>query len=267
MVQDYCTTGSLTWLAICPLTASWEWSSWNMFMAKRLLLLRMVSEVRDTLERIIDSLHRKGFVFGDFRMPKIMVQNDGKVQLIDFWLGGERWWCPIPTRDFNLFQMAIWCSRTDTYSTRTWSSDVEENDGRSRYGDCCLIEAQQIGTAIRLTWVGKYNTACRNQVKSWEPWPILTSVNSSLAPWVKWSIWQGRSWVCKLSLSFIRALLRMPRPWLLCVAFFLQFPLVYSARFMSSWLLVRAPATAEGGKKVLHDFYKSGVMTVWKVTG
>ncbi len=53
-------------------------------MAKRLLLLRMVSEVRDTLERIIDSLHRKGFVFGDFRMPKIMVQNDGKVQLIDF---------------------------------------------------------------------------------------------------------------------------------------------------------------------------------------
>ncbi|KAG2030090.1 hypothetical protein BDR03DRAFT_879240 [Suillus americanus] len=42
------------------------------------------------LTRAIECCHEKGFVFGDLRMPNVMITKDGKVQLIDFdWAGRE----------------------------------------------------------------------------------------------------------------------------------------------------------------------------------
>lgn len=42
------------------------------------------------LTMAIDYCHDQGFVFGDLRMPNVMIRKDSKVQLIDFdWAGSE----------------------------------------------------------------------------------------------------------------------------------------------------------------------------------
>ena len=42
------------------------------------------------LHEIINTLHAKGFVFGDLRLPNIVITDKGQVQLIDFdWAGEE----------------------------------------------------------------------------------------------------------------------------------------------------------------------------------
>ena len=46
---------------------------------------RVQSEVR----RALELLHRHGLVFGDLRLPNIMITKDGQVKLIDFNWAGE----------------------------------------------------------------------------------------------------------------------------------------------------------------------------------
>jgi len=48
------------------------------------------SQELDQLREIIETLHAKGYVFGDLRLPNILITREGKVQLIDFdWAGKE----------------------------------------------------------------------------------------------------------------------------------------------------------------------------------
>ena len=47
-------------------------------------------ELEQQLPEIIDTLHAKGFMFGDLRLLNIVITDEGKVQLIDFdWAGKE----------------------------------------------------------------------------------------------------------------------------------------------------------------------------------
>ncbi|KAI0782765.1 hypothetical protein C8Q75DRAFT_727209 [Abortiporus biennis] len=49
---------------------------------------RLSKVVRSQIEAVLHKLHRNGFVFGDLRMPNILLNDKGEVQFIDFnWCG------------------------------------------------------------------------------------------------------------------------------------------------------------------------------------
>ena len=50
----------------------------------------LVETVRSTVQKALDLLHSHGLVFGDLRLPNVMITKDGEVKLIDFdWAGEE----------------------------------------------------------------------------------------------------------------------------------------------------------------------------------
>jgi serine/threonine protein kinase len=49
----------------------------------------MIEIVRSEVQRALELLHSHGLVFGDLRLPNILITKDGKVKLIDFNWAGE----------------------------------------------------------------------------------------------------------------------------------------------------------------------------------